>query len=257
MVRSSYYEGNPNTEGHLESHQLVTECPECGGHGYDYGAGVVGFEDYERTEERVERAVEAIDGHPEARVYGDERDVRPEAALEEPELDEEAVEEVLAEHVENYTPPRPRDVGEVTADLYDREVLPLETPGEHVNYYGTDDALVVKRADEEGDVHLTVADAEERRLTVSMSYEVAVEEGAKDAVKSGPTDAEWDGNKWTVSADDVPRLASVLSGEWVPQHESDPLRLNVTVTDEALALVDVPVPGVDEDGEIAPLPADE
>lgn len=255
MVRSSYYNGNPNTEGHLESHELVTECPECGGHGYDYGAGVVSFDEYDRREERVEYAVAAIEDTPEARTFGGERDVRPEAALEEPDIDEESVEEVLTEHVENYTPPSPRDFAQADGeDLYGREVLPLETAGEHVNFYGTDDALVVKRASEEGDVHLTVEDEDERRLKVNMSYEVAVEEGAKDAIKGGNTDASWEGDYWTISADGLPRVASVLTGEWVPQHESEPLRLDVTATDEAVALVDVPVPGVDEDGEIAPLP---
>jgi len=31
MMSHSYYVGNPNTEGHIESHRLVTQCPECGG----------------------------------------------------------------------------------------------------------------------------------------------------------------------------------------------------------------------------------
>lgn len=250
MVRHSHYTGNPNTEGHLESHRLVTECPECGGTGYDYGAGQVGFEDYERDEDYVEAAEERLADYPEARTYGGSREVRPEAALEEPEIDEEAVEEVLAEHVEAYTEPRPRDVfGSATEDLYERPVLALPSDGDLFTWYGTDEALVTRR-NGEGEVHLTVEDEDERRLKVHMSYDVAVEQGAKDAIKGPGTDASWEGNYWTISADGLPRVASVLTGEWVPQHEQDPLRLTVSATPEAVALVGVPVPGVDEDGNL-------
>lgn len=258
MVAHSHYVGNPNTDGHLESHELVTQCPECGGEGYDWGNSGRSYEEYERAEEAVEYAVKSLADHPEARTFGGPRDVRPEAAEETPDVDVEAIDAVLEEHVEAYTPPRPREIF-VTheTDLYDRTVVNVPAEGEHVRVYGTDEALVVTRTDGKGDVHFSVEDAEERRVKASMSYEVAVEEGAKDALKHPSTNASWEGNYWTYDADGLPAAMSVLTGEWVNRHADGPIRLNVTITDEALALVDVPVPGVTPEGELADLPKTE
>jgi len=258
-IHSSYYMGDPNTKGHIESHRLVTVCEACKSTGYSGEGGITlsssstsGYREYERSEKAVEYAVEWIEDHPNARTYGGEREVRPEAADEEPDVDVEAIEAVLTEHVENYTEPRPRERHEaVDTDLYDRSVLAIESEGDLFEWYGTDESLVARRGDTEGEVHVTVEDAEERRLRLHMSYEVAVEEGAKDAIKHDATDAKWSGEYWTISADGLPTVAAVLTGEYVPRQGSDPIRLTVTATEEAVSMVHVPMVGVEEDGTLA------
>ena len=257
MVRHSHYVGNPNTEGHLESHALVTACETHESTGYAGGSTSVGYEDFDRDEDAVERAMERIEGHPEARTFGGSREVRPEAAEEIPELDEDELDEVLEEYVEAYTPASPREIYEAgETDLYDRLVVNVPAEGAHFKAYGNDDALVVSRTDEEGEVHFTVEDAEEGRVRAHMSYEVAVEQGAKDALKHPATNASWEGDYWTYDADGLAAAFSVLTGDYKPQHK-DKVRVTVTATEEAVALADVPMPGIDAEGELTDLPAEE
>jgi len=255
MVSSSYYQGNPNTEGHIESHRLVTACPEHRSTGYGNPGDSVqtSYSPYERDEDRVESVAEILAEYPEARSYGLDREIRDVDAAEGNGLTDEEQEEILTEHIEEHVAGTPREIfGAVTEDLYGNPTVAVPGDGQHYKWYGTEDAMVVSRTDEAAEVHFDVDDADEGTLIVRMSRETALDDNAKEAVKSGRS-ARWDNARtaWTLDAKDLPHVLSTLTGgEFVPRHESEGLRLTATVTSEAVDLVPVPVPGVDEDGNL-------
>lgn len=195
-VESSYYVGDPNSDGHIENHRLVTRCPECGtdgygGHGDSHGRS---YKDFERDDDRVEAAVDAIADHPEARTFGGGRDVDRAAAERVPETDSDAITDLLDDVVENQAEPNPREVFSASDEgLYGREVVGVPANGEHYRFHGTEEAIAVSRTDDEGDIHVTLEG--DGRLKVGMSYEIAVEYGAKDALHYDAEDAEWTGER--------------------------------------------------------------
>jgi hypothetical protein len=243
-MKHSVYVGNPNTEGHIESHELLTACPECGANGYSRGSqqGGVGYERFERDEEALERAQERIADTPEARTYGGDREVDPAAAEAAPNVDEEQIDDVLAEWVENHTEPTVRDVfgdeRESYTDLYDRDVETVDADGEYAMFHGDEETVVATRSDEEGDCHIIPrvrGDTDDERLVVKMSYDVAVKQGAKDALK--PRTGEWDGEKWHINAHRLGENISALTGGYFGDD------LTVTVTPEAVDLTVSGLPG--------------
>lgn len=267
MVKHSRYVGNPNTEGSIESHALVTQCPECGGTGYDYGAASAGYEDYVRDEEYVEKIVsEWLSDCPRTRTYGGPRDVDPDAAERVPETDAEEIESLLDAKVENHTAAEPREMlPPVDEGLYGRDVVTVDDEGEHYSFYGTDESIVASRTDEQGDVH--IMDDGDGRLKVGMSYDLAVEKGLKDRLHYNAEDASWTGDYWTVDANRLARVVSkmTLGVTDGPQHEregtiypdgdepmADSLEyLDVTVTEAAVEQVNTRMIGIDADGDLA------
>jgi hypothetical protein len=216
-MKHSVYVGNPNTEGHIESHKLLTACPECGANGYNRGhqSGGVSYDQFERDGEALERAQERIADTPEARTYGGDREVDPAAAEAAPNVDESEIDDVLAEWVENHTEPTVRDVfgdeREEYNDLYDRDVETVDADGEYAAFHGDEETVVATRSDQRGDCHIVVRDTDdEDRLDVEMGYEVAVKKGAKDALK--PRSGDWDGAKWHINAHRLGENISALTG---------------------------------------------
>lgn len=271
-VQTTRYVGNPNTEGHLESHALVTRCPECEDTGYGYsGSTATGYSAFERDEDALEWAVAAISDVPEARTYGGDREIRSNAAAETPDVDAEQVETLVNTHVENHTPPTPREFADPHDEgLFGRQVVTVPSNGEHYHYGGTDEAVVVKRSDEQGDIHIVPdPDGDDGRLKVAMGYETAVERGMKDRLHAEAEGAEWTGDYWTVEANRIGRVLSKLTVATFPpsvnQWECDgsvfpdadgPVPeeaeyLDVTVSAAAMAAVEVAVPGVDAEGNLA------
>ncbi|MFT4880161.1 MAG: hypothetical protein ACI9CA_000027 [Natronomonas sp.] len=271
-VETTRYVGNPNTEGHLESHALVTRCPFCEETGYDYsGSTTRGYSKFERDEEALEWAVAAISDVPEARTFGGEREIRDEAADQTPIVDAEHVETVVNTHVENHTPPNPREFADPHDEgLFGRQVVTVPSQGEHYHYEGTDEAVVVKRSGEQGDIHIVPdPDGEDGRLKVEMGYETAVERGVKDRLHPEAEGAEWNGDYWTVEANRIGRVLSKLTFATYPpevnrwecdgnvfpdadeQVPEEAEYLDVTVSPAAMRAVEVAVPGVDASGDLA------
>jgi len=261
-VRSTYYVGNPNKEGHVESHRLVTYCPDCGGNGYDHDFQASSVSKYERDDEHVERATDILADVPEARTYGDDRGVSEGAAERVPDVSEDATEELLDDVVENQKIPDAREQFSARDEgLYGRSVVSIPGEGEHYRFRGTAESIAVSKSDSEGDIHITREG--EDTLKVGMSYEVAVEKNAKDAV-SYHEGAEWTGNYWTIEADKLARSVSKLTAgfsaetrsgvAWFPDSDDAPEDgvefFTVTVTEDALDAVTVPMVGVEADGEL-------
>ena len=248
MVRHSYYQGNPFTgAGSQSSHRLTTQCPVCGGNGYgSHGDSTqMSYEEYERKPALVEYAADLIESKPDARVFGVDRPL--DADIDDvPDVDEDYVERVLAEHVETFTAPTPREAfGSLTEDGNERPVVTIDTAGDVFQFRGTDDALVVSRTNTEAEIHLSLRDtADGDSLRVHMSRETALDKCAKDGVKAGGR-ASWNPGEsyWSVDANDLPRLVSVLTTE-----NGVGEKFTVTVTPDALAACYHPVPGVDENG---------
>lgn len=248
-IKHSRYVGNPNTEGSVESHDLTTQCPQCGANGYGEkgSSSVSDYEEFDRDEDALARAQDEIDGYPEARTYGGDRSIDPDAAYSVPEVDSDAIESVVTEHVENYTEPRPREVYEdagVFEDIYDREVVTVPGDGDFLKFYGTDDAVVATEADSRGDVHFVVRETFDDvvdRLNVKMSYEVAVEGGAKEALRN--RDGQWTGEVWHI---DAHMLGDAISALTAPEGYFGDDR-TVTVTHEAADLSLSPLPGEESD----------
>lgn len=242
-IRHSMYVGNPNTEGHIESHRLLTACPECGANGYSRGnrGGGVDYEQFERDEEALESAQERIADTPEARTYGGDRPVDPDVVEEAPTVDDEEIADVLAEWVEDHTEPTARDVfGDERSeysDNYDRETKTADAEGEYALFYGDsdDETITATRSDERGDVHIVVRDAGgDDRLNVQMGFDVAVKQGAKTAVKH--RDGEWDGDVWHMDAHQLGDTISALTSSYFDNQ-------TVTVTPDAVDLTVSGLPG--------------
>jgi hypothetical protein len=262
-IRSTYYVGNPNSEGHIENHRLITYCPECGGDGYSDGNSASGVSEYDRDPDHVDRVVEWISDHPSARTYGGEREVSEDAASEVPDVDEDATEDLLDRVVEEQKPPSPREQFSATTEgLYGRPVVTIPNSGAHYRFRGTPEAIGVTWSDSEGDIHITRED--EDTLKVGMSREVAVEFGVKDALHPKAEGANWTGSYWTVDADALPRVISKVTlgfrtedrhgAAYFPDGEDDApedaTHFTVTVTEDAMAAVTVPMLGVDTDGSL-------
>lgn len=255
-IYSSYYQGNPNTDGHLESHNLVTACPECGTDGYgEVGDSVqTSYSEYERSEDAVEFATEAISEEPDARAYGVGREVSEDAAYQVPDTDADAITDLLDRLVEEQADPRPREIFEPEDEgLYGREVITIQNDGDHYRFRGTRDAIAVSRTDDQGDIHLTLeadtvncsdcvfrvpdggsitpgtdcprcedgemeltAHPEAPSLKVGMDFTTAVEKNAKDAVgyREG---AEWNGDYWTIDTDALARAVCKLTAGFSDQ----------------------------------------
>lgn len=160
FIRHHHYVANPNTgKGHVESHHMVTACPDCGANGYggDGGNSSASYEDFTRDEDAVERAVEALADIPAARTYGGPREVSEDAASEVPDVDTDAITEVLDEFVDDHTPPSPREVFSATEQgLYGRQAVTIPGEGSHYRFKGTAEAIGVSRTDSEGDIHITL-----------------------------------------------------------------------------------------------------
>jgi hypothetical protein len=263
-IYSTYYVGNPNSEGHLESHSLVTYCPACGTDGYG-GANVgASTSRYERDDEYVDRAVNLISEYPEARTYGGEREVRGDAATEVPDVDPEDTEDLLDSVVEQATPPSPRELFTATdEDLYGRPVVTIPGEGSLYRFRGTPESVSVSRVDTEGDIHITREG--EDRLKVGMSYAIAKEYGAADMLHGDAEGRKWSGNYWTVDADALGRVVSKMTlgytergakhgGVYFPDSDEEPsgdeTYWTVTVTEDAMDAVTVPMVGVDADGDL-------
>lgn len=264
MIRTSVYVGNPNTEGSIESHQLVTACSDHESTGYAGESVTSGLSSFDRDEEYVENAVKAISDVPEARTYGGDRDVDPDAASHVPDVDESAVDEVLDTYVEDYTPAKPRDLFDATEEcLYGRPVIPIDQDGRLYRFRGTAESVVVSRTDTEGDFHLTL-DGDDR-VKVGMSYELAVDYGYKDMLHYDAEDAEWTGDYWTVGVDRLGRVVSKLTlGTWLDERGRDHVYFpdsddestgeeeyfDVTIDPEAIDAMEVPMVGIESDGSL-------
>lgn len=244
MIQSSYHVGNPNSAGHIENHRLVTKCPECGGDGYSDRSGGISYSAFEREGEYAESVFETFADRDDVRVFGDEKSIDEAAAERVPETNADAIESLLEDVVANQTIPTPRDIfGTQTEDLYERPVIPVSSSsGSLFRFSGTDDALAVSRCDEKGEVHFTVEDG---RLRVNMSYEVAVKQGAKEAIKNDTTEASWEGDHWTIHPRGLCHAVCVLAG-----FEKYYGRWTVTATPSAAALCSVPLVGITEDGDL-------
>lgn len=263
-VRSTFYTGDPNTEGHLESHDLVTYCPDCGGDGYSDGSVASNVTEYDRDDDAVDYATEVIADFPEARTFGGDREVSDDAAHTVPDVDEDETEELLDEVVENQTESDPRELFQPEDEgLFGREVIGIPGDGEFYRFRGTPESIAVSKSDSEGDIHITV-DGEDR-LKVGMNYHVAVELNVKDVLHYEGEDAEWNGDYWTIGADRLARAVSKLTlgfseeqrrgAAYYPDSEDvdatgDVTQLTVTVSEDAMEAVDVPMIGVDGNGNI-------
>jgi hypothetical protein len=245
-MKHSVYVGNPNTEGHIESHKLLTACPECGANGYNRGSqqGSVSYERFDRDDEALEVAQERIADTPEARTYGGDREVDSATVEKVPNVDKSEIDDVLAEWVEDHTEPTVRDIfgdeRESYTDLYDRDVETVDAEGGYAAFHGGEETVTVTRSDEEGDCHIVVRHVsddspDEDRFNVEMGFEVAVEEGAKDALKS--RSGEWDGDQWHINAHRLGECISALTGGYFGDD------LTVTVTPEAVDLTVSGLPG--------------
>lgn len=265
-IRSTYYVGDPNSEGHQESHRLVTYCPDCGGRGYGGAGSSVssGVSEYERDDEYVSKAVEAISEYPSARTYGGPREVRDDAATEVPDVDTEDTEDILNRVVEEQTEPNPRDLTvPVDEGLYGRSVVTIPGEGSLYRFRGTTEAIAVSKTNTEGDIHITL-DSEDR-LKVGMSFEIAVEMNLKDMLHHDGEDAEWTGDYWTVGADRLARVVSKLTlgfnepttaavNATFPDSDIGPTGeetfYTLTVTEDAMNAVTVAMLGVEADGSL-------
>jgi hypothetical protein len=260
-VKQTTYVGNPYEEGKLQSHALVTKCPECGDTGYGgNGSVTIGYGPFEQDEEWVEYALETIEGEG-ARVYADSQPI--DESDEYPAVDVEvgAAEEIATEVVEEQAEPNPREWATTEDEgLYGREVVSIPGDGQYARFVGTDEAIAVSRTDEQGDIHIS-HDGDDR-LKVGMGYELAVEREMKDLLHHKADDAEWTGDYWTVGANRINRVLSKLtvgilpadapghfaafpdSGDSMPDEAE---YLTVTVEQDALDAVTVPVIGVDDE----------
>lgn len=243
MIESSYYVGNPNTDGHIENHRLVTRCPECDDNGYDNRTASVSYTTYERDEERSEGIKTIIKDMPKVRVAGDGREIDADAADSIPETHSEDIESLLDSVVENQTIRTPRDIfGAHEEDVYERPVITKDSEGDFFSFSGSDDSLTVSQCNEKAAIHFTV---EGDLLRVHMDYETAVEEGAKEAIKNDTAQGSWTGDHWTIEPKGLCHAVSVLTG-----YEKYYGRWTVTATDEAVALCSVPLVGINDEGNL-------
>ncbi|MFC6771264.1 hypothetical protein ACFQDD_06995 [Halorubrum pallidum] len=259
-VKETTYIGNPYEEGKLQSHALITRCPECGSTGYDHGSVVVGYERFEQDEEWVEYALETIEGKG-ARVFADSQPVDGSDGYPEVDVDEEKAEEIATEVVEEQEEPTPREWATPADEgLYGREVVTVPGEGRYGRFVGTDEAIAVSRTDEQGDIHISHDGGD--RLKIGMSYELAVERELKELLHHESDDAEWTGDYWTVGANRINRVLSKFTvgilpadapghfaafpdaGSPVPEEAE---YLTVTIEQDALDAVTVPVIGVDDE----------
>lgn len=265
-IRHSVYVRNPNSEGgREESHELVTACPECGANGYGTAGDstTTSYEQFQRDEDYLDGVRERLADHPDTRVFGVEGEVDPDAADSTPDVDSDAVEDLLDEFVEEQTPPEARDLFSATDEgLFGRPVVTIPSDGTFYRFKGTPESIAVSRTDTEGDIHITVDS--EGRLKVGMSYEIAVEHNVKDVLHNQAEDAKWSGDYWTIGADRLARAVSKLTigfseDEWrgaayYPDSEDEPTGdetwFTVTVTEDAMDAVTTPMLGVDADGEL-------
>lgn len=252
VIRKDVHVGNPNTEGSVTNTSLTLRCPDEESHEtdeepeglvFDISPGGTSHTPYERDEETRETIREMIEDHEDLRVFGDGREVEPEAAWSAPETDVEAIEERLDELIEDQKDPRepyrmqyPGDpgVGQVTG----RPVVAIGSSGEYLRYKGTDEAISVSRTDEKGDIHISNVVSREESLKVQthMDYETAVEAGAKDDVKSLHYEVatpEWNGSAsaWEINLDTLAYSVDILlrdSETFVNPEEGDLEGENVT-----------------------------
>lgn len=251
MIESTYHVGNPNTEGHMENHRLITRCPECGDNGYSDNVSGRGYKEYERDEDRIEAVESALADFPDARSYGLDRPVDKDAIHQTPGVDETATEDLLEEVIEAHEATTPADVfASLEEDQWERAVVTISSGGENFLFEGTDEALIVKQTDEKGDVHFSVTD--DGRLRAEMSYEVAVEQRAKDNIKTivGTVKKhEWTGEEWRIEPEALPVVIGKLTYAGCAQYSEDPA-FAVTATPEAIDIVPVPVFGINSDGQL-------
>lgn len=244
MVQKSTYIRSPTSETHIESRKLVTECPECGANGYSSGNSTQEYEEFERSEERIKYATDQIAAFPEAVIYGtDHAAVSADAVDDVPETDPDAITDLLETVVEDHVPGEPRDLfGSYDSDQYDREVVTIPSNGDLYRFSGTEEAIAVSRRDDPAEVHFTHP-SDSDMLVVNMSYETAVDDGAKTHIKAG--DCEWTGDEWVLDPDSLSQVIGTLT--YTDEHST---AFEVTVSENALQSCSVPVFGVDEDGEL-------
>jgi hypothetical protein len=260
-VKQTTYVGNPYEEGKLQSHALVTKCPECGDTGYGgNGSVTIGYSPFEQDEEWVEYAIETIEGKG-ARVYADGQPIDGSDEYPAVDVEVEAAEEIATEVVEEQAEPNPREWATPEDEgLYGREVVSVPANGQYARFVGTDEAIAVSRTDDEGDIHIS-HDGDDR-LKIGMSYELAVNRQLKDLLHHEADDAEWTGDYWTVGANRINRVLSKFTvgilpadapGHFAAFPDGDgPVPdeaeyLTITVEQDALDAVTVPVIGVDEE----------